>query len=156
MTEIKFWITASDCRDVSVTVIFCQCFKYTFTVLVPPIKTLSQRECHRFTGKQYTHMHAYTHPGVDLCCWCVIRGAKAEWCDCSECCMAGLPVRGIRELHCSGSNMLGEERRQNKGLARKGRSGLIESFGLRLHWSETCYRNPVSWFQTMRFQRRDL
>lgn len=42
--------------------------------------------------------------------------------------------------------MLGEGRKQNKGLVRKGRSGLIESFGPRLHWSETCYRNPVSWF----------
>lgn len=44
MTEIKFWITASDCRDVSVTAIFCQCFKYMFTVPVPPIKTLSHGE----------------------------------------------------------------------------------------------------------------
>jgi len=57
MTEIKLWITASDCRDVSVTAIFCQCFKYMFTVLVPPIKTLSQREWHRITGKQRTHAH---------------------------------------------------------------------------------------------------
>lgn len=42
--------------------------------------------------------------------------------------------------------MLGEGRRQNRGLVRKGRSGLIESFGSSLHWSETCYRNPVTWF----------
>ncbi len=75
-----------------------------------------------------------------------MRRAKAEWCDCSECCMARLPVWDIRQLHCSGSSTLGEGRRQNKGLVRKGRSGLIESFGPRLHWSETCYRNPVSWF----------
>lgn len=129
MTEIKFWITASYCRDVSVTAIFCWCFKHTFTVLLLPIK--SQGECHRFTGKQ--HMHACTKAEVGLCCWCVIRGAKAEWCDCSECCFARLPVWGIRQLHCSGSSMLGEGRRQNKGLVRKGRSGLIESFGSSLH-----------------------
>lgn len=144
MTEIKFWITASDCGDVSVTAIFCWCFKHTFTVLALPIKTRSQGECHRFTGKQ--HMHACTKPDVGLCCWCVMRGAKAEWCDCSQCCIARLPVWGIRQLHCSGSSMLGEGRRQNKGLVRKGRSGLIESFGSSLHWSETCYRDPVSWF----------
>lgn len=40
----------------------------------------------------------------------------------------------------------GETRRRNKGLVRKGRSGLIESFGSSLHWSGTCYRDPVSWF----------
>lgn len=144
ITEIKYCITVSDCRDVSVTAIFCQCFKYTFTVLVLPIKTLSQGEWHRFTGKKHTD--AYTHPGVDSSCWCVITRAKAEWCDCTECCVAGIPVWGIRQLHCSGSSMLGEGKRQSKGLVRKGRSGLIESFGPRLHWSETCYRNPVSWF----------
>lgn len=33
-----------------------------------------------------------------------------------------------------------------KDLVRRGCSGLIESFGSMLHWSETCYRNPVSWF----------
>lgn len=75
-----------------------------------------------------------------------MRGAKAEWCDFSECCMARFPVWGIRQLHCSGNGTLGEGKRQNKGLVREGRSGLIESFGPRLHWSETCYRNPVSWF----------
>lgn len=94
----------------------------------------------------HAHTHACTHPGGDLCCWCVMRGAKAEWCDCSECCMAGLPVWGIRRLRCSGRNMLGVGRRRNKGLVKKGRSGLIESFGSSLHWSETCYRVPVSWF----------
>lgn len=75
-----------------------------------------------------------------------MRGAKVERCDCSECRMARLPVWGIRRLRCSGSSMLGEGRRQNKGLVRKGRSGLIESFGPGLHWSETCYKDPVSWF----------
>lgn len=66
ITEIKFWITASDCRDVSVTAIFCWCFKYTFTVLVLPIKTLSQGEWHRFTGKQHTRicMHAHILVGI--------------------------------------------------------------------------------------------
>lgn len=43
MTEIKFWITAFDCRDASVTAILCQCFKYTFTVLVLPIKNTKSR-----------------------------------------------------------------------------------------------------------------
>lgn len=60
MTEIKYWITASDCRDASVTAILCQCFKYTFTVLVLPIKTPSQGECHRFTGKQHTNACMHT------------------------------------------------------------------------------------------------
>jgi len=84
--------------------------------------------------------------GMGYAGWCVMRGAEAERSDCSECCVAGLLVWGIRKLNCSGSNMLGEGRRKNKGLVRWGRSGLIESLGPRLNWSETCYRNPVSWF----------
>lgn len=118
-----------------------------FTVLycsVLPSETLCQVECHSFTGEQ--RIHAYTKPDMDLCCWRIMRGAKAKHCDCLECCMAGLPVWGITLPHCSGSSMLGEWRRQNKGLVNKGRSGLIESFGSSLHWSETCYRDPVSWF----------
>lgn len=83
-----------------------------------------------------------------------MRRAEAEWCDCSVCCMAVLPIQGINQLHCSGSSTLGEARRQNKGLVRKGRSGLIESFGPRLHWSETCYRNPVSWFPNNKISER--
>lgn len=52
----------------------------------------------------------------------------------------------LEQLFCRGSSTLGKGRKQNKGLVRKGRSGLIESFGPKLYWSETCYRNPVSWF----------
>lgn len=134
MTEIKFWITAFDCRDFSLTAIFCQCFKCMFTVLycsVLPSETLCQVECNSFTGEQ--RIHAYTKPDMDLCCWCIMRGAKAKHCDCLECCMAGLPVWGITLPNCSGSSMLGEGRRQNKGLVNKGRSGLIQSFGSSLH-----------------------
>lgn len=50
--------------------------------------------------------------------------------------MAMLPVWGIRQLHCSANSMLEEQKRKNKGLVKKGRSGLIESFGPKLHWSE--------------------
>lgn len=67
----------------------------------------------------------------------------AELC---ECCMSKIPVGGIRQCRSSGSIMLGKGRRRNKGLVRKGCSGLIESFGSGLHWSETCYRDLVSRF----------
>lgn len=44
VTEIKLWIAASDCEDVSVTAIFCWCSKCTFTLPRLPTKnTESQR-----------------------------------------------------------------------------------------------------------------
>lgn len=66
MTEIKLWIAASDCEDVSVTAIFCWCSKYTFTSPRLPTKTLSRRECQGLIGKQHIHKNLMWADGAGV------------------------------------------------------------------------------------------
>lgn len=68
-----------------------------------------------------------TQPEVFGYSWGLIIGP--EWWNC----VSAACRRSQSEALDSGSIMLGKGRRRNKGLARKGCSGLIESFGSSLH-----------------------
>lgn len=71
-----------------------------------------------------------------------MRGPKSERCDGCAHSQSGALDSSSAVVAIPWETYAGKR----KGLGKKGRSGLIKSFGPRLHWSETCYRNPVSWF----------
>lgn len=87
--------------------------------------------------------YACAQPDAGLYCQYLMKAANAETMK------AACPRSQSGALDSSTALVAacwGETRRWKKGPVRKGRSGLIESFGSSLRWSGACYRDPVSWF----------
>lgn len=97
MTEIKFWIAAFDCGDVSVTAIFCNFF---FCTAKPANSTKNTKS--KIAPRSYWWPNLCRNKVENL-----ERKERLSRCKRAALVQPGFQTGDIRLLHCSDSNMLG-------------------------------------------------